>query len=68
MKCAKRRTGIRPNLTTGSISTAGSPWLLATLAAIAVANSPLSPYHRDLLDMVGEIRVGSLRLAKNLGR
>src|SRR5262249_33833488 len=39
---------------------------IATLAALAVANSPLAPQYRALLDATGEIRVGSVGLGKSL--
>ena len=39
---------------------------LATLAALIVANSPLGPDYRALLAMTGEIRIGSISLAKSL--
>jgi len=38
----------------------------ATLAALIVANSPLAPQYRALLDATGEIRVGSIGLGKSL--
>jgi NhaA family Na+:H+ antiporter len=39
---------------------------LATLAALIVANSSLGPDYRALLAITGEIRIGSISLAKNL--
>jgi Na+:H+ antiporter, NhaA family len=39
---------------------------VATLAAIAVANSPASGQYRALLETVGEIRIGSIGVSKTL--
>jgi len=39
---------------------------IATLAALVVANSPLAPQYRALLDATGEIRIGSVGLGKSL--
>jgi Na+:H+ antiporter, NhaA family len=39
---------------------------LATLAALAVANSPFGPQYTALLDTVGEVRIGPAVLSKNL--
>jgi Na+:H+ antiporter, NhaA family len=39
---------------------------LATIAALAVANSPFGPQYTALLDMVGEVRIGPAVLSKNL--
>ena len=39
---------------------------LATLAALAVANSPFGPQYAALLDTVGEVRIGPAVLSKNL--
>jgi NhaA family Na+:H+ antiporter len=38
----------------------------ATLAALVIANSPLAPQYSDLLQVTGEIRIGSIGLAKSL--
>jgi Na+:H+ antiporter, NhaA family len=40
--------------------------LLATLAALLVANSALNPYYTALLHLTGEVRIGSIGLAKPL--
>ena len=41
--------------------------LMAAMAvALVIANSPLEPQYRALLDMTGEIRIGSLGLKKDL--
>jgi NhaA family Na+:H+ antiporter len=39
---------------------------ISTLAALVVANSPLAPQYRALLDATGEIRIGSIGLSKGL--
>src|SRR5215469_4146252 len=39
---------------------------VATLAALAIANSPFGPQYAALLDTVGEVRVGPAVLTKNL--
>ena len=39
---------------------------LATLAALIVANSPLGPDYRAVLATTGEVRIGSISLAKSL--
>jgi NhaA family Na+:H+ antiporter len=39
---------------------------IATLAALIIANSPLGPQYRALLDATGEIRIGSIGLSKSL--
>jgi NhaA family Na+:H+ antiporter len=39
---------------------------IATLAALVVANSPLAPHYRALLDATGEIRIGAVGLGKSL--
>jgi NhaA family Na+:H+ antiporter len=39
---------------------------LATLAALIVANSSLEQYYTTLLHMTGEVRIGSIGLAKSL--
>jgi Na+:H+ antiporter, NhaA family len=39
---------------------------LATLAALAVANSALAPYYTEFLHLTGEVRIGSIGLAKSL--
>ena len=39
---------------------------VATVAALAVANSPFGPQYSALLDTVGEIRSGPAVLTKNL--
>jgi Na+:H+ antiporter, NhaA family len=39
---------------------------LATLAALLVANSALNPYYTALLHLTGEVRIGSIGLAKPL--
>src|SRR5215472_6271088 len=39
---------------------------IATLAALVVANSPLGPQYSALLNATGEIRIGSIGLAKNV--
>jgi NhaA family Na+:H+ antiporter len=39
---------------------------LATLAALLVANSALEPYYTALLHLTGEVRIGSIGLAKPL--
>jgi Na+:H+ antiporter, NhaA family len=39
---------------------------LATLAALAVANSALEPYYSAFLHLTGEVRIGSIGLAKPL--
>ena len=39
---------------------------LATLAALVVANSALNPYYTALLHLTGEVRIGSIGLAKPL--
>jgi len=39
---------------------------LATLAALAVANSALEPYYTTFLHLTGEVRIGSMGLAKSL--
>jgi Na+:H+ antiporter, NhaA family len=38
----------------------------ATLAALIIANSPLAPQYRALLDATAEIRIGSIGLAKGV--
>jgi NhaA family Na+:H+ antiporter len=44
----------------------GGALALATLAALIVANSPWGSHYRALLDATGEIRIGSLSLAKSI--
>ena len=39
---------------------------IATLAALLAANSPLAPHYSALLQATGEVRVGSIGLAKSL--
>jgi Na+:H+ antiporter, NhaA family len=39
---------------------------IGTLAALVVANSPLNPYYAALLQTTGEVRIGSIGLAKSL--
>ena len=39
---------------------------IATLAALVIANSPLGPQYRALLDATAEIRIGSIGLSKSL--
>jgi len=39
---------------------------LATLAALLVANSALEPYYTAFLHLTGEVRIGSIGLAKSL--
>ena len=39
---------------------------IATLAALVVANSPFGPQYAAFLDTVGEVRIGSAGLTKNL--
>src|SRR5258708_33990482 len=39
---------------------------LATLAALLVANSALAPYYTAFLHLTGEVRIGSIGLAKPL--
>jgi NhaA family Na+:H+ antiporter len=39
---------------------------IAAVAALVVANSPLSSHHHDLLNATGEIRIGSIGLSKSL--
>jgi Na+:H+ antiporter, NhaA family len=46
--------------------TGGVVLCLATIAALIVANSPLGPHYSALLEMKGEIRIGSLGLSKGL--
>lgn len=40
---------------------------LATIAALVVANSPLGHHYEALLQATGEVRIGSIGLAKSLG-
>ena len=39
---------------------------IAAVAALVVANSPLSAHYHDLLGTIGEIRIGSIGLSKSL--
>src|SRR6202011_3732831 len=39
---------------------------IAAVAALVVANSPLSGHYHDLLNTIGEIRIGSIGLRKSL--
>jgi Na+:H+ antiporter, NhaA family len=39
---------------------------IATIAALIVANSPLGPQYSALLEVTGEVRIGSLGLSKSL--
>jgi NhaA family Na+:H+ antiporter len=45
---------------------AGLGLALATLAALVVANSALDPYYTAFLHLTGEVRIGSIGLAKPL--
>lgn len=47
-------------------SAGGIVLMAAALAAIIIANSPLSPYYDLLLDVPVEIRIGALKVAKPL--
>jgi Na+:H+ antiporter, NhaA family len=55
-----------PHQTDRSDFYGGIALAIATLAALAVANSPLGPQYGALLETTGEIRVGSLALAKSV--
>jgi NhaA family Na+:H+ antiporter len=55
-----------PHQTDRSDFYGGIALAIATLAALAVANSPLGPQYGALLETTGEIRIGSIALAKSI--